>query len=93
MSIEQFWKEEYDILEAIKLIQKARDQVTEKALNSAWRALILNFVSEKASSDDDIVKEIISTAHELEMEVDEKVFRKFRCSSFWKSYNRQMRLC
>ncbi|XP_023227669.1 tigger transposable element-derived protein 1-like [Centruroides sculpturatus] len=39
MTLKTFWKEKFDILEAIRLIQKAWSEVTQRQLNSAWRKL------------------------------------------------------
>jgi hypothetical protein len=39
MTLKIFWKEKFDILEAIWLIRKASSEVTQRQLNSAWRKL------------------------------------------------------
>jgi hypothetical protein len=39
MTLKTFWKEKFDVLEAIWLIQKAWLEVTHRQLNSAWRKL------------------------------------------------------
>lgn len=70
MTVKRFWKEEFDVVEAIRLTQKGWDQVTQRTLNSAWWDLIPAFVRGEATNDAEIIQEIVSVARELEMEVD-----------------------
>ncbi|GFS39896.1 tigger transposable element-derived protein 1 [Trichonephila inaurata madagascariensis] len=44
MTLKKFWKEKFDILEAIRIIQKAWSEVTQRQLISAWRKLCPSFV-------------------------------------------------
>ena len=71
MTIKRFRKEEFDIVEAIRLIQAAWSQVSQKTLNCAWKALVPDFVQGETADDTKIVADIVSMARELQMNVDE----------------------
>jgi hypothetical protein len=68
MTLKRFWKEKFDILEAIWLIQKALSEVTQRQLNSAWRKLCPSCVQGDVP---EIMDEIVTTARNLELEVNE----------------------
>ncbi|GFT45538.1 tigger transposable element-derived protein 1-like protein [Trichonephila clavipes] len=44
MTLKKFWKEKLDILEAIRIIQKAWSEVTQRRLISTWRKMCPSFV-------------------------------------------------
>ncbi|GFR27994.1 uncharacterized protein TNCT_396991 [Trichonephila clavata] len=66
----------FDILEAICIIQKAWSEVTQRQLISAWRKLCPSFVQGDRGDQGDtsiyeIMDEILTTARDLELEVNE----------------------
>jgi hypothetical protein len=69
MTLKTFWKEKFDIIEAIWLIQKAWSEVTQRQLNSAWRKLCPSCVQGDGDDVPEIVDEIVTTARDLELEV------------------------
>lgn len=74
MTLKKFWKEKFDILEAIRIIQKAWSEVTQRQLISAWRKLCPSFVQGDGGDQGDtpeIMDEILTTARDLELEVNE----------------------
>ncbi|XP_071039891.1 tigger transposable element-derived protein 1-like [Parasteatoda tepidariorum] len=74
MTSKKFWKEKFDILEAIRIIQKAWSEVTQRQLISAWRKLCPSFVQGDGGDQGDtpeIMDEILTTARDLELEVNE----------------------
>ncbi|XP_071033057.1 tigger transposable element-derived protein 1-like [Parasteatoda tepidariorum] len=74
MTLKKFWKEKFDILEAIRIIQKAWSEVTQRQLISAWRKLCPSFVQGDGGDQGDapeIMDEILTTASDLEVEVNE----------------------
>jgi hypothetical protein len=71
MTLKTFWKEKFDILEAIWLIQKAWSDVTQRQLNSAWRKLCPTCVQGDGDNFPEIMDEIVTTARDLELEVNE----------------------
>ena len=74
MTLKTFWKEKFDILEAIRIIQKAWSEVTQRQLISAWRKLCPSFVQGDGGDQGDIpeiMDEILTTARDLELEVNE----------------------
>ncbi|GFR24848.1 tigger transposable element-derived protein 1-like protein [Trichonephila clavata] len=73
MTIRMFWKEKFDILLAIRLIQKAWEEVSQRTLISAWKMLVPSWIQEEAVVDDtEVVKDIITVAQRLELEVEEE---------------------
>ncbi|GFR12404.1 tigger transposable element-derived protein 1-like protein [Trichonephila clavata] len=73
MTIRMFWKEKFDILLAIRLIQKAWEEVSQRTLISAWKMLVALWIQEEAVVDDtEVVKDIITVAQRLELEVEEE---------------------
>ncbi|XP_067132611.1 tigger transposable element-derived protein 1-like [Centruroides vittatus] len=70
MTVQKFWKEKFDVLVAIRLIQKVWGEVVQKTLNSAWKRLVPEWTQEEPAEDTDVVQEIISMARELELEVE-----------------------
>ncbi|XP_023210348.1 tigger transposable element-derived protein 1-like [Centruroides sculpturatus] len=70
MTVRKFWKEKFDVLVAIRLIQKAWGEVKQKTLNSAWKRLVPEWIQEEPAEDTEVVQEIISTARELELEME-----------------------
>jgi hypothetical protein len=71
MTLKMFWKETFDILGAIGLIQKAWSKVNQRQLNSAWRKLCPSCVQGDGDVPE-IVDEIVTTARDLELEVNEE---------------------
>lgn len=74
MILKTFWKEKFDILEAIHVIHKAWSEVTQRQLISAWRKLCPSFVQGDRGVQGDapeIMAEILTTARDLELEVNE----------------------
>jgi hypothetical protein len=71
MTLKMFWKEKFDILEAIRLIQKAWSEVTQRQLNSAWRKLCPSCVQGDGDDVPEIMDETVTTARGLELEVNE----------------------
>jgi hypothetical protein len=71
MILKTFWKEKFDILEAIRLIQKAWSEVTQRQLNSAWRKLCPSCVQGDGDDIPEIMDEIVTTERVLELEVNE----------------------
>ncbi|GFQ84458.1 tigger transposable element-derived protein 1-like protein [Trichonephila clavata] len=72
MTIRMFWKEKFDILLAIRLIQKAWEEVSQRTLISAWKMLVPSWIQEEAVVDDtEVVKDIITVAQRLELEVED----------------------
>ncbi|GFQ70549.1 tigger transposable element-derived protein 1 [Trichonephila clavata] len=79
MTLKKFWKEKFDILEAIGIIQKA-SEVTQRQLISAWRKLCPSFVQGDGGDQEDtpeIMDEILTTARYLELEVNEDDVEEF----------------
>nr|XP_033813649.1 tigger transposable element-derived protein 1-like [Geotrypetes seraphini] len=73
MTVRKFWKEKFDVLMAIRLIQKAWEEVSQRTLISAWKMLVPSWTQEEAVVDDtEVVKDIITVAQRLELEVEEK---------------------
>ncbi|GFT23781.1 tigger transposable element-derived protein 1 [Trichonephila clavipes] len=73
-TLKKFWKEEFDILEAIRMIQKAWSEVTQRQLISARQKLCPSFVQGDGGDQGDtpeILDEILTTARYLELEVNE----------------------
>ena len=68
MKLKTFWKEKFDILEAIRIIHKAWSEVMQRQLISAWRKLCPSFVQ---GDTPEIMGEILTTARDLELEVNE----------------------
>jgi hypothetical protein len=71
MTLKTFWKEKFDILEAIWLIQKAWSEVTQRQLNSAWRKLCPPCIQGDGDNVPEIMDETLTTVRDLEMEVNE----------------------
>ncbi|XP_051785915.1 tigger transposable element-derived protein 1-like [Erpetoichthys calabaricus] len=73
MTVRKFWKEKFDVLMAIRLIQKAWEEVSQRTLISAWKMLVPSWTQEEAVVDDtEVVKDIITVAQRLELEVEEE---------------------
>ncbi|GFY27878.1 uncharacterized protein TNCV_243431 [Trichonephila clavipes] len=71
---QKIFKEKFEILEAISIIQKAWSEVTHRQLISACRKLCPSFVQEDECDQGDIPKimdGILTTARDLELEVNE----------------------
>ncbi|GFV42646.1 uncharacterized protein TNCV_840011 [Trichonephila clavipes] len=68
MTLKKFWKEKLDILEAIRIIQKAWSEVTQGQLISTWRKMCPSFVQ---GDTPEIMDEILTTARDLELEANE----------------------
>ncbi|XP_023237134.1 Fanconi anemia group I protein-like [Centruroides sculpturatus] len=66
MTVQKFWEEKFDVLVAIRLIQKAWGEVMQKTRNSAWKRLVLEWTQEEPAEDTEVVQEIILTAQELD---------------------------
>lgn len=73
MTVRKFWKEKFDVLMAIRLIQKAWEEVSQRTLISAWKMLVPSWTQKEAVVDDtEVVKDIITVAQRLELEVEEE---------------------
>ncbi|CAG0915859.1 unnamed protein product [Notodromas monacha] len=76
VTVTQFWKEKFTIVESILLITKAWKRVTQKTLNSAWKTLMPRACQTAPELDDEedqgILAEIVATARNLHMDVDEE---------------------
>ncbi|XP_065673493.1 tigger transposable element-derived protein 1-like [Hydra vulgaris] len=76
MSVTKFWRESFNIKECIVLITKAWKKVTQKTLNTAWRPLYpaacqsAPGAGEEDKDEDAIFADIVTTARNLNMEVD-----------------------
>ncbi|GFV65141.1 tigger transposable element-derived protein 1-like protein [Trichonephila clavipes] len=69
MTLKRFCKEKLDILEAIRIIQKAWSEVTQRQLISTWRKLCPSFVQGDGGDQGDtpeIMDEILITTRDLE---------------------------
>ena len=67
-------KKKFDVLMAIRLIQKAWEEVSQRTLISAWKMLVPSWTQEEAVVDDtEVVKDIITVAQRLELEVEELI--------------------
>jgi hypothetical protein len=76
-SVYDFWKIQFTIVTCIALIARAWKAVTQKTLNSAWRALAPNFCQQVSGNDpgDDgpeVIADILATAGSMDMEVSEE---------------------
>ena len=74
ITLKTFWKEKFDILEAIHIIHKAWSEVMQRQLISAWQKLCPSFVQGDRGVQGDtpeIMGEILTTARDLELEVNE----------------------
>jgi hypothetical protein len=71
MTLKTSWKENFFILEAIWLIQKSLSEVTQQQLYSAWRKMCPSCVQGDADEDPEIMDEIVKTARDLELYVNE----------------------
>lgn len=77
LTLREFWKNHFHIVDCLKIIDKAWDGVTKRTLNSAWRKLWSNcvlghdfegFSHEQKSP---VVDEIVSLGKTMGLEVDE----------------------
>ncbi|XP_023238694.1 tigger transposable element-derived protein 1-like [Centruroides sculpturatus] len=65
MTLKTFWKEKFDILEAIWLIQKTWSEVTKQQLNSAWRKLCPSCIQGERGDVPEITDENVTTDRDL----------------------------
>ncbi|GFX59082.1 tigger transposable element-derived protein 1 [Trichonephila clavipes] len=75
MTLKKFWKEKFDNLKAIRIIQREWSKVKQRQLISAWRKLFSSFVQGDGGDQGDtseVMEEILTTARNLELEVNEK---------------------
>ncbi|XP_042229138.1 tigger transposable element-derived protein 1-like isoform X1 [Homarus americanus] len=74
LSLAQFWKTQYNILEAVKVIVSAWQEVSTQCLNSAWRALWPSAVHdfEGFQKEAELDKEIVSIGQSMGLEVEEE---------------------
>ena len=72
LTLREFWKNHFHIVNCLKIIDKAWDGVTKRTLNSAWRKLwsdcVEGFAHEQEPS---VVDEIVSLGKIMELEVNE----------------------
>ncbi|GFX87308.1 tigger transposable element-derived protein 1-like protein [Trichonephila clavipes] len=71
----KFWKEKFDILEAIRIIQKAWSEDTQRQLISAWWKLCPSFAQGDGGDQGDtpeITDKILTIARDLELEEGER---------------------
>ncbi|XP_023240159.1 tigger transposable element-derived protein 1-like [Centruroides sculpturatus] len=77
LTLRSFWKEYFNILHCINLIDKAWSEVSHCTLRSAWRKLWptsvpeRNFQEFEEESSPDVVHEIVSIGKSLRVEVDD----------------------
>ncbi|XP_044302391.1 tigger transposable element-derived protein 1-like [Varanus komodoensis] len=76
LTLEEFWKEHFNVLHCINFIDKAWEDVTYWTLNSAWRKLWPECVTECVTefnfegSDAQIVEEIVSLGKSMGLDVN-----------------------
>jgi hypothetical protein len=72
LTLREFWKNHFHIVNCLKIIDKAWDGVTKRTLNSAWRKLwpdcVEGFAHEREPS---VVDEIVSLGKTMGLEVNE----------------------
>ncbi|XP_023239129.1 tigger transposable element-derived protein 1-like [Centruroides sculpturatus] len=77
LNLRTFWKEHFNILHCINLIDKAWSEVSHRTLQSPWRKLWptcvpeRNFKEFEEESSPDVVHEIVSIGKSLRVEVDD----------------------
>ena len=72
LTLREFWKEHYNIVICLKLIDIAWQGVTKRTLNSAWRKLWPDVVLERDFEGfEPVVEEIVSIGRSMGLEVDE----------------------
>ncbi|XP_042242197.1 tigger transposable element-derived protein 1-like [Homarus americanus] len=74
LSLAQFWKTQYNILEAVKLIVSTWQAVSTRCLNSAWKTLWPSAVHDFGGFQEEaeLDKEIVSIGQSLGLEVEEE---------------------
>ncbi|KAM6468469.1 uncharacterized protein PHA67_007400 [Liasis olivaceus] len=72
LTLKEFWKKHFNVLHCINLIDKAWEDVTYQTLNSAWRKLWPECVTERdfEGSDAEVVEEIVSVCKSMGLDVD-----------------------
>ena len=72
LTLREFWKDHYNIVICLKLIDMAWQGVTKRTLNSAWRKLWPDVVLEQDfDKSEPVEKEIVSIGRSMGLEVDE----------------------
>ncbi|XP_064120810.1 tigger transposable element-derived protein 1-like [Macrobrachium nipponense] len=74
LTLREFWKEHYNIVVCLRIIDSAWQEVTRRTLNSAWKKLWPDAVSERDFEGfvpQATVEEIVSLGKSMGLEVDE----------------------
>ncbi len=75
LTLREFWKEHYNIVNCLKIIDMAWQSVTRRTLNSAWWKLWPDCVSKRDFegfvSETPVVEEIVSLGKSMGLEVDD----------------------
>ncbi|XP_008104049.2 tigger transposable element-derived protein 1 [Anolis carolinensis] len=75
LTLREFWKDHYDITTCVGIIDMAWEGVTRRSLNSAWKKLWPEVVSERgfeeSKPEELVVGEIVSIGKSMGLEVDE----------------------
>ncbi|XP_064117728.1 tigger transposable element-derived protein 1-like [Macrobrachium nipponense] len=74
LTLREFWKEHYNIVVCLRIIDSAWQEVTRRTLNSAWKKLWPDAVSERdfeGFEPQATVEEIVSLGKSMGLEVDE----------------------
>ena len=72
LTLREFWKQHYNIVICVKLIDIAWQGVTKRTLNSAWRKLWPDVVLERDFEGfEPVEEEIVSIGRSMGLEVDE----------------------
>ncbi|XP_067135000.1 tigger transposable element-derived protein 1-like [Centruroides vittatus] len=72
LTLKEFWKNHFHILNCVHLIDNAWNQVTYRTMNSAWRKLWPDCVPERdfEGFNEEIVDDIVSIGQSIGLEVD-----------------------
>ena len=79
LTLREFWKDHYNIVNCLKVIDEAWQGVTQRTLNSAWKKLWPASVAERnfegfepqPEPEDAVLEEILSLGKSMGLEVDE----------------------
>jgi len=75
LTLREFWKEHYNIVICLRFIDMAWQDVTRRTLNSAWKKLWPEAVSERDfegfEHEAEVIEEIVSLGKSMGLEVDE----------------------
>jgi len=71
LALRDFWKNHFTIAHSITLIDKAWQEVSNRTMNSAWRNLWPEAVTERDFEDVPIVKDIVSLGRSMGLDVND----------------------